>query len=257
MLRLTCAMVISTSVWLISCSRSPEVVIEKRSAEDSIYFKKWHYKDGVRKKIEAYNVRNKPHGLSLLYYPDGSLRDSSYLSDGKFHGNRYEFLPNGQLHSIALYDNGNELSRIDFSSMGTPTQYKAWNYELNEGFVVHYDSSGIQSFSGNAIYAYMTNDTIRKGKTADVELWVALPPDCIAKMVIGDSNKFWRKLVSKKVVIPDSKGSVSYPLSRKADQEIYRMHILTLKDTARNQVFMDTLYFHVARNGATSFSWKK
>lgn len=211
-----------------------------------------YYPDGTLKKFIELDKNGNENGIYKFYYPNGVLEDSAILTNGKFHGIRYEFYKNGKLKTLTNYVNDKCRDAVDYGENEKLTYYRAYDFIINTMFIITYDKTGkTKKIDGNFMYSCILEDTIRDFQ--NYELLVATPPK--SKVIVKVYESFDEKIPQKAKfdITPDQFNRVQYKINRFAEKDVSYINIANVYDSISRKQFSDTCIVKITKSGKTSF----
>lgn len=217
--------------------------------------RQWHYEDGTLKKEQEYINDSIEHGIYRYFYSSGVLKDSAQITHNKFHGKRFEYHENGDIHGLSTYINNKYRNGITYRSDGTLEYYRANNYHEELMFIIHYDSLGNPvKYEGNPIFSWVQEKDYPIGKEFSIELLVADPPNCKTEVSVNDWDLDKNQAISETIYKPDQFNRVNYSRKQDPNKDLYILHVALITDTIEQTTISDTLIIVVDRKGRSFFT---
>jgi len=111
---------------------------------------KWQYFSSTNKDVlisEAYYSGDKINGLSVKYYPDGTIAEKINYKNDVRHGEWTKYYPDGSLTMKTSYINGKLDGRFEaFFENGKPELSGQYKNDIREGLWIIYKKDGAQRF---------------------------------------------------------------------------------------------------------------
>ena len=214
--------------------------------------KKWYYEDSTLKKVQQFDEDGIENGIYKFYYPNGILEDSAWITNGMFHGVRFQYFETGKLKILSNYWRDQCRNATDFRKNGTLKIYRAYGYENHVMFITHYDENGSYlNHQGDLIYNIVLNDTIDRLSNQKIESLIASPPRSSVNVVVYQKKGKFMEIVKEGVPDFANRFVFTVDLSKKEKNEyLYKIEIF---DSTSLKVLNDSAILQIGEKGETLF----